>query len=198
MNRRLVWVWCSLFLLTVWCGIGPGELQAQSRVLIQRELEEKAKQEAKPPGRVEPGPKGARDLGWGAVHQPPKGAGDRGLKAEKPQGHLSPSATRAASRNEPQTPQTPGRPKTPAVPKAVRGLPQDKPEPTGLKADFAESPDPAASAPSWVKEEHQKLMTKARELPAEEEEEFPRARKRRGEDRDDQEEDDTETPVRQR
>lgn len=197
MNRRLGFLLWWLMGLTVWCGLGTGELQAQSRVLIQRELEEKAKQEAKPPGKVEPGPKGTRDMGWGAVHQPPKGAGDWGQKGEKPQGHASPSTTRAASRNEPQTPQIQAKPKEPPLPKAVRGLPQDKGEPTGLKADFAESPDPAASAPSWVKEEHQKLMTRTKEAPAEEED-FPKARKRLTDDQDEQEEEETDVPARRR
>jgi len=152
--RWLLWV---VLLLTAGVLGWAGPAAAQSRASIQRDKEEKAKEDIKPPGKVTPGPKGAGDFGWGKTQKPPQGSGSQGLKQEKPLGHAGPSQTRAASPDAPKSPKPPKEPSTPKTPKSPQDLRLGKPAQEGIDKDYAVSSQPAPHPPGWIQEEAQKL-----------------------------------------
>jgi hypothetical protein len=187
MNRRPFLFLYVLVWLMVWSLGWALELGAQSRVLLQREEEERAKQETKPPGKTPAGPQDKGGLGYGAIQQPPKGARDFGLKPDIPKGHVSPSAGQATSRDLPPAPKSVHVPKEPEVPKAVRGLPPGKPKSSEGQTGMVGIGESPSTPESWVKEEYEKLKTEGDETLAEEGEEGQRSGKTAGEENGDRE-----------
>lgn len=157
--RWRLWV---ILLLLAWVLAGAGPASAQRRGYITQDMEEKPVEGSKPPGKVEPGPQGGSQHGWGQIQKTPgaKGSRSQGLKAEPTQGHSAPSKPRSASVGAPKTPKTPKSPKVPAQPSTAKSSLGVSPEPAdqaGRKKDFPGSPQRPDASRIWLQEEGQDL-----------------------------------------